>query len=139
MEGRRIAGGDLRLVARVERKRTRERHRRIDRCPDFAALNPGYNDDHSEEKSMRISAFVALILMAAGAFAPRPAAAAYNLQWCANYYDSNIIACSFTSFEQCLASVSGVGGHCIQNILYPPRAPYSEPPRVRPRRLSGHD
>jgi hypothetical protein len=83
---------------------------------------------------MRISAFVALILMTAAAFAPRPAVADYNLPWCANYYDSNVVACSFTSFAQCMASVSGVGGHCTQNIRNPPGAP--EPPRVKSRRAS---
>jgi hypothetical protein len=87
-----------------------------------------------EESTMRISAFVALILMTAAAFAPRPAVADYNLPWCANYYDSNVVACSFTSFAQCMASVSGVGGHCTQNIRNPPRAP--EPPRVKSRRAS---
>jgi Protein of unknown function (DUF3551) len=86
---------------------------------------------------MRTSAFVALILTAAAALAPRTAVAGYNLPWCANYYDSNVIACSFTSFAQCMASVSGVGGHCIQNIQYPPRPP--EPPRVKSRRVPGLD
>ena len=90
-----------------------------------------------EESTMRILAFVALMLLTMAAFAPRPAAAAYNLPWCANYYDSNVIACSFTSFEQCMASVSGVGGLCTQNILYPPRPPYvDQPHRVKSRRAS---
>ena len=83
---------------------------------------------------MRKSAFVALMLLTIAAFAPRPAAAGYNLPWCANYYDSNVIACSFTSFEQCMASVRGVGGHCTQNVLSPP--PYVEPHRVKSRRAS---
>jgi len=87
---------------------------------------------------MQISAFVALVLVTVAAFAAQPAAAAYNLPWCAKYYDSNVVACSFTSFEQCMASVSGVGGHCTQNILYPPRAPYAEPRQVKSRRVSGY-
>ena len=87
---------------------------------------------------MRISAFVALMLATTAAFAPRPTAAAYNLPWCATYYDSNVVACSFTSFEQCMATVSGVGGLCTQNILYPLRAPYAEPHRVKSRRGWGH-
>ena len=83
---------------------------------------------------MRISGFVALMLGTTAVFAPRPAAAAYNFPWCATYYDSNVVACSFMSFEQCMASVSGVGGHCTQNILYPSRAP--APPRAKSRRVS---
>jgi hypothetical protein len=85
---------------------------------------------------MRISAFVASMVLTIAAFAPRPAGASYNLPWCANYYDNNVIACSFTSFEQCMASVSGVGGHCIRNVLYPPAPPYVEPRRVKSRRAS---
>ena len=86
---------------------------------------------------MRISAFVALIPITAAALAPRPAVAGYNLPRCATYYDSNVVACSFTSFEQCMASVSGVGGLCTQNILYPPRPPYvDQPHRVKSRRAS---
>jgi Protein of unknown function (DUF3551) len=85
---------------------------------------------------MRISAVVAFMLVTA-AFAPRTTvAAAYNLPWCANYYDSNVIACSFTSFAQCMASVSGVGGHCTQNVLYPSPPPYVEPHRTKSRRGS---
>jgi Protein of unknown function (DUF3551) len=85
---------------------------------------------------MRISAFVAFMLVTA-AFAPRTAVATYNLPWCANYYDSNVIACSFTSYGQCMASVSGVGGHCTQNILYPPHPPYvDQPHRAKSRRAS---
>jgi uncharacterized protein DUF3551 len=87
---------------------------------------------------MRISAFVALALVAMSALAPRHAAAYYNLPWCATYYDSNVVACAFTSFEQCMATVSGVGGLCTQNILYPPRPPYAEPHRAKSRRASGH-
>jgi hypothetical protein len=87
---------------------------------------------------MRISTLVALMLVTATVFVARPAAAAYNLPWCATYYDSNVVSCSFTSFEQCMASVSGVGGHCTRNILYPPRVPYAEPHRVRSRRVSAY-
>ncbi len=87
---------------------------------------------------MRISAFVALMLVTVAAFAPRPAAAAYNLPWCAMYYDSNAISCAFTSFAQCMATVSGVGGHCIQNIRYPPPPPHVEPHRAKSRRTPGY-
>jgi len=88
---------------------------------------------------MRIAAFVALMLGTIAAFIPRPAAAAYNLPWCATYYDnSNAVSCAFTSFEQCMVTVSGVGGHCRQNILYPARPPYAEPHRAKSRRVSGN-
>jgi hypothetical protein len=87
---------------------------------------------------MRISTFVALTLVTAAAFA-QPAAAAYNLPWCARYYGIDVWSCAFTSFEQCMASVSGIGGHCTRNLLYPLHAPYAESHGVKSRRLLGDD
>jgi hypothetical protein len=87
---------------------------------------------------MRISAFVALMLVTMAAFAPRPAAAGYNLPWCAQYYESNILSCAFTSYQQCMATVSGVGGLCIQNFRYPPPPTYVEPHRVKSQHVPGY-
>jgi hypothetical protein len=85
---------------------------------------------------MRISAFVALILATTAPFAPRPAAAVYNFPWCATYYDSNVVSCAYTSFRQCMATISGVGGLCTQNIRYPPPPP-PDPLRVKSLRVPG--
>jgi hypothetical protein len=84
---------------------------------------------------MRILACAALLF--AVAFAPRPAAAEYNLPWCATYYDmESITSCAFTSYEQCFATVGGpVGGHCTWNPANPPRTPYAESHRAK-RRIS---
>jgi Protein of unknown function (DUF3551) len=95
-------------------------------------------NDTPEERSMRISAFVALMLMAVTTSAPRPAAAAYNLPWCATYYDSLAKSCAFTSFEQCMATVRGVGGHCTQNLLFPAEPPYAERRRAKSRVAGDH-
>ena len=86
---------------------------------------------------MRISAFVAMMLTAVVTFAPRSATAAYNLPWCAQYYDSNITSCAFTSYQQCMATISGIGGLCIQNFRYAPHPPYAEP-RAKTRRDSSY-
>ena len=45
-----------------------------------------------------------------------------NYPWCAQYGGAlgGAKKCSFTSFQQCLADVSGVGGFCIQNSTYHP-------------------
>jgi hypothetical protein len=92
---------------------------------------------------MRISApilltFATATLAALAALAPRPAAAAYNLPWCANYYENNVRSCAFTSWEQCFASVAGpVGGHCTLNPAYPVHPPYVE--RHRKARYDRHD
>jgi Protein of unknown function (DUF3551) len=50
-----------------------------------------------------------------------PAAQAQNYPWCARYgtpYDDT--SCGFTSYEQCMASVSGIGGFCERNDTYKP-------------------
>ena len=47
---------------------------------------------------------------------------AQNRPWCAFYsapfYATN---CGFSTYEQCLATVSGVGGYCQPNTMYVPR------------------
>lgn len=59
---------------------------------------------------------------------PRPGAARTWYPWCAQYADrSGITECSFDTFQQCRATVNGIGGSCVQN-WYP--AP-TEPPRHR--------
>ena len=69
---------------------------------------------------MRILALAVLASVAAS-LAPRPAAAAFNLPWCAQYYDrSGIRSCAFYTYQQCMATLSGIGGFCIQNPWVPP-------------------
>jgi hypothetical protein len=46
-------------------------------------------------------------------------AEAQNYPWCANY-SKGCMSCSFVSFEQCMADVSGIGGFCEQNNTYKP-------------------
>jgi Protein of unknown function (DUF3551) len=49
--------------------------------------------------------------------------------WCARYYkDGTPTSCYFTSYQQCRASVSGVGGLCFQSPYYQ-ATPASVPPR----------
>jgi hypothetical protein len=53
----------------------------------------------------------------------RPSAARDWYPWCAQYADqSNITQCLFSTFEQCLATVRGIGGSCVQNWYPPPVA-----------------
>jgi len=50
-------------------------------------------------------------------------AAAQNYPWCAvlNTGDASY-NCGFVSFEQCLATVRGIGGTCMVNTTYNPAA-----------------
>jgi hypothetical protein len=67
--------------------------------------------------------FVALSLSTAGARA--------DGTWCAQYSDKGgATNCGFYSFEQCRATVSGIGGFCMRN----PFSAYAAQPRTRSRR-----
>jgi hypothetical protein len=44
------------------------------------------------------------------------AQSAYDYPWCALYTKtSGATSCYFTSFEQCIATMRGIGGTCIRN------------------------
>lgn len=62
-----------------------------------------------------------------------PRAEAQNYPWCANYgssFGEGGTNCGFTTREQCLATVSGIGGSCDRNTQYvPPSGPSA--PRYR--------
>jgi hypothetical protein len=50
-----------------------------------------------------------------------PARANNEYPWCARYgggMDGGGSNCGFSSYEQCLATVSGVGGFCERNSFY---------------------
>jgi hypothetical protein len=71
---------------------------------------------------MKLS-LVALALGFAGlAFAS--AAQAQNYPWCAQYSGrmGGAMNCGFVSFDQCMNTVRGMGGFCIENNTYHPPA-----------------
>lgn len=75
-----------------------------------------------------ISRLAAAAIVAALAI-PAPAQA-QNYPWCAHYgtpYDDT--SCGFVSYEQCMGSVSGVGGFCEKNDTYKP--PVAARPQAR--------
>jgi hypothetical protein len=45
--------------------------------------------------------------------------AAQAAPWCA-HFSTGFNDCSFYSFRQCMATISGVGGYCLQNTLETP-------------------
>jgi Protein of unknown function (DUF3551) len=55
-------------------------------------------------------------------------AEAQNYPWCAYYSDGGDgggTNCGFTTFQQCLDTVSGIGGFCDRNTQYqPPPGPH---------------
>jgi hypothetical protein len=54
---------------------------------------------------------------------------AQNDPWCARYSFRDGATCGFTSFAQCMATVSGIGGFCEANNLYPLPHPAAKPGR----------
>jgi hypothetical protein len=75
--------------------------------------------------SRAILVFVTLLPLALG-ITGSPAHA-QNYPWCA-YYGGGMFGgggganCGFTSFEQCMATVNGIGGFCDRNTQYVPPA-----------------
>ena len=73
---------------------------------------------------MKQTLLVLAAVMAVLVAEPRPSAAREWYPWCAQYADIRAITeCNFVTFEQCRASVSGIGGSCVQNVRPPPAAP----------------
>jgi hypothetical protein len=65
----------------------------------------------------------------------RPAQALWGWQpgpWCAYYSGGGGTDCGYFSFEQCRATIFGVGGYCGPNPNFVP--PPAGPPRYRKRR-----
>jgi hypothetical protein len=90
---------------------------------------------------MRTFLFVIGIVVVSAAMSTR--AEAQNYPWCA-YYGGNDGGggenCGFTTFQQCLETISGMGGFCDRNTQYvPPPGPHHAPARVlRHRKHRSH-
>jgi Protein of unknown function (DUF3551) len=79
---------------------------------------------------------VRLLLIATASLGENRVASAQSANsypWCAIYYKGGggTPRCDFATRDQCIASVSGIGGLCVQNLQYSPRA---QPSARRPKR-----
>ena len=80
-------------------------------------------DHRGEEIAMARSICAALMLAAAMMIQPHAAHAAPYWPWCSQYGRPSFAhACAFSSREQCMETVRGIGGYCYTNP-YPPPAP----------------
>lgn len=68
---------------------------------------------------MRVTLFSLALTLAALTAAPG-SAQAQEYPWCARY-DWTTSNCGFVSLQQCLATISGIGGRCEPNPRYVPR------------------
>ena len=74
---------------------------------------------------MKLLFVLGLVVTATAAVSP---AMAQNYPWCAHTSRTGGgMNCSFTSFEQCMKTVSGMGGYCEQNTQYQPPAASRQP------------
>jgi Protein of unknown function (DUF3551) len=76
---------------------------------------------------MRLLILSLVIANAALMSASEPASAqsAYSYPWCARMGTRNgPTSCYYTSYQQCLTTLSGIGGYCFES-------PYYQPPRAR--------
>jgi hypothetical protein len=76
---------------------------------------------------MRLKIIVlSTLLLSTTALAPKPAnALPYDpYPWCAVYggmFGGGASNCGFSTWNQCMATVSGIGGFCQRNAFYNPR------------------
>ena len=85
-----------------------------------------------------LRSFVIAIISGAAVLSIADATYAQNLPWCAIIYNDGTTQCNFNTQQQCLQTISGVGGECIRNPagnapndgqrppLFAPFAPSSE-------------
>jgi hypothetical protein len=76
-------------------------------------------------KAMLFAFGAAAPVIAAAMLGAAPPARAQNYPWCAYYAmgdDGGGTNCGFVSYEQCMATLSGMGGFCVQNNQYHPPA-----------------
>ena len=62
---------------------------------------------------------LAIFAVTAGIGTP---AQAQNYPWCAQYSGLGGTNCGFTTFQQCMATLAGMGGFCNANTQYVPPA-----------------
>lgn len=87
---------------------------------------------------MARSIFAALTLAAAMMIQPHGAHAAPYWPWCSQYGRPSFAhACAFSSWEQCMETVRGIGGYCYTNPYSPSAAPVARP--VKPHRHIAHN
>ena len=75
---------------------------------------------------MRLTAFAPVLVLAAFiAAAASTGAQAQNYPWCAVYNMGDAAYnCGFSTYQQCMVTISGMGGFCERNTQFQPLRPY---------------
>jgi hypothetical protein len=99
----------------------------------LAAFEPKRTPTQEEEIMFARMTFATLALTTVMLIEPHAANAAPYWPWCSYYgRDSFAHSCAFSSWEQCMETVRGIGGYCYTNPYPPPAAP------ARPAKRSRH-
>jgi hypothetical protein len=79
-------------------------------------------EPNTRRSAMRILFLILAIMVVTAGIGAR--AEAQNYPWCADYAGFGSQNCGFTTFQQCMAALSGNGGFCNANTQYvSPAAP----------------
>jgi hypothetical protein len=76
-------------------------------------------------KAMLLTSGFAAAVIGAATIGTAAPAQAQNYPWCAQYAmgdDGGGTNCGFVSYEQCMATLAGMGGFCNRNTQYRPLA-----------------
>ena len=81
--------------------------------------------------------FTAVVVCVAltGTSEPASAQSAYSYPWCSQLpaAQSDATTCYFSSYQQCMMTISGIGGYCYQSPYYHPSAAIRPVKSHRPR------
>lgn len=83
------------------------------------------HDNSLKNKDLKMKTSTIAIAFALAALSST-AASAQDRAWCSKTTDAGAVSCAYNSQSQCLASVSGVGGSCMPNMIGM-QTYYSEP------------
>jgi Protein of unknown function (DUF3551) len=67
------------------------------------------------------SLMLSLVVLAAALLGEIQAASAQSptsYPWCANFRSIGATSCYFTSYQQCMTTLSGIGGYCYESPYY---------------------
>lgn len=78
---------------------------------------------HLNTSRLALALGFAAVCFTAGPQAVTSARAGVEYPWCAVYSEASVGAtnCGFTTLAQCRATISGIGGTCLENPAYEPR------------------
>jgi hypothetical protein len=95
------------------------------RASDRARGGPMQRSTAMPLRIILLAIFAAVLL---GDIQTASAQSAYSYPWCGIRGRSGSMSCYYTSWEQCRATLWGIGGNCIQSPYYKP-APSTAPRR----------